>query len=147
MKTGCSLVDFDVFFRCNHRHLKISLNFGGISRKKCNYKFKTIIFHLKIDFYRWENIFYILKRIYSDRPGLDLSDLALVLLSFRSWIFYLFQSFPFSRKLWWKMKITEIAKLPKSTYFPNCQRYRSQILIAQIPYLNKKLSKFNLPMK
>ena len=35
------------------------------------------------------------------------------------------------------LKITEIATLPKSVQFPNYQRYRSQILIAQIEDMNK----------
>ena len=33
-------------------------------------------FHLKTDFYRQKNSFVIWNRVYSDRPKLDLSDLA-----------------------------------------------------------------------
>ena len=36
-----------------------------------------------------------------------------------------------------QLQITEIATLPKSAYFPNYQRYRSQILISQIEDLNE----------
>ena len=34
-------------------------------------------------------------------------------------------------------KIAEFARIPKSAYFQNYQRYRSQILIAQIHDLNR----------
>ena len=42
-------------------------------------------------------------------------------------------------------KITEIATWPKTAYFPNYQRYRSQILIAQIQDLNEDCIKMSHP--
>ena len=42
------------------------------------------------------------------------------------------------------LKITEIATLPKSSYFPDTQRYQSQMLIAQIEDLNKDCSHFHI---
>ena len=35
------------------------------------------------------------------------------------------------------MKIIEIVTLPKSAWFPNYQRYRYQVLITQIEYLDE----------
>ena len=43
------------------------------------------------------------------------------------------------------LKITEIATLLKSALFPNYQRYRSQILIAQIEDMNKDCVKISRP--
>ena len=39
-----------------------------------------------------------------------------------------------------KLKMTINATLPKSAYFPNYERYRSQILVAQIEDFNEGCS-------
>ena len=43
------------------------------------------------------------------------------------------------------LKITEIVTLPKSAWFRNYQRYRSQIKIAQIEDLNEDCVKISRP--
>ena len=43
------------------------------------------------------------------------------------------------------LKFTEIATLPKNEKFPNCQRYPSQILLAQIEDLNEDCVKISRP--
>ena len=44
------------------------------------------------------------------------------------------------------LKITEIATLSKSARFPNNQSYRSQILLAQIEYLNEDCIHIYVPI-
>ena len=43
------------------------------------------------------------------------------------------------------LKMTEIVTLPKSVQFPNCQGYRTQILIAQIEDLKENCVKISRP--
>ena len=60
-------------FRCSHLNLKNHWTLE-VFKKTAKINLKFFMFHLKIDFYGWKNIFRIWNRIYSDRSELDLSD-------------------------------------------------------------------------
>ena len=51
-----------------------SVNFGSNMKKTAWKKRKNLILHLKIDFFKWRNIFLIYNKVYSDRSELDLSN-------------------------------------------------------------------------
>ena len=51
-----------------------SVNFGSNMKKTAYKKWKNLILHLKIDFFKWKNIFLIYNKLDSDRSELDLSD-------------------------------------------------------------------------
>ena len=77
--------------------------------KKLHKKTIFLICHLKMDFYRWKNIFFIDNKLYSDRSELDLSDATIRI-----------QYFHFSRKLsrknWWNYYVAKkriVSKLSK----------------------------------
>ena len=79
MKTGCNLIDFDVFFFLDtiiviYKFTELWMYFEENCKKN---NLKNLIFHLIIDFYRWNNIFWCdlyIYRMYSDRSELDISD-------------------------------------------------------------------------
>ena len=49
------------FFRCNYQNLQNQWTLEVIWKKLHKKKLKNSIFHLKIDFYRWKNIFFYIK--------------------------------------------------------------------------------------
>ena len=58
MKTGHIMLDFDVILPMQSTEFIKSLNFGNNLKKKLQKKhLKCLSFNLKIDLYRWENIF------------------------------------------------------------------------------------------
>ena len=89
---------FDVIFPMQLSEFIKSVNFVSNLKKNEEKKRKNYIFDLKIDFFRWKNIFLIYNKVYSDRSELDLSDEAVRI-----------QKFQFYQKLWWKNNW----KLPK----------------------------------
>ena len=113
------------FLRCNHRNFQNHWSLE-VFRKKLQKNMNILIFHLKIDLYRWKKIFFQFKieYLYSDRSELDLSDEMIRI-----------KNFPFSRKLWWK-NCRKLAKLIR------CRKAQSFQTIKDIePY---RVSKFNV---
>ena len=45
-----------------------------IEKRPAKENLRVYIFHLRIDFYRWQNIFLVWNSVYSDISELDLSD-------------------------------------------------------------------------
>ena len=57
IKTGYILIDFDVIFSIQISGFIKSLNFGSNLKKTARKNLKIFIFHIKINFYGWKNIF------------------------------------------------------------------------------------------
>ena len=107
-----------------------------IWKKHCIKKQKNLIFHLKIDFYGWNNIFFMYNKVFSDRSELDLTDGTIRV-----------QNFLFSQKSWWKncWKLSKSLRCGKAHSFPTYQRYWFQLLIAQNGKLNEDCVKISGP--
>ena len=127
MKTGYILMDFDLIFPVQLSEFIISVTFGRNLKKNCIKKRENFIFHLKIYFYGWKNIFLIYKKVYSDRYELDLFDAIIII-----------ESFHFSRKLWWK----NWWKLPKLLRCGKVHSFQlSKILIPNFNSTNGRLER------
>ena len=66
--------DFDVIFSIQLSEFIKSLNFGSNLKKTARKNLNILIFHIKINFYRWKNNFQISNRVHSNRSERDLSD-------------------------------------------------------------------------
>ena len=64
--------------------MQTSVNFRCYLKTKCMKNLKMLIFYIKIDFYRWKNIFLICYKVYSDRSDIDLSDPTIRIQNFHS---------------------------------------------------------------
>ena len=111
IKTGCSLILFDVIFRCDQRKNHWTLE---VFRKKIQNKTKNWVVYIKKIFFKFE-----------------IKYIRIILERFFRWN-YQNSKVPFRSKVMVKklLKMSDIVTLPKSAYFPSYQRYRSQILIA-----------------
>ena len=67
MKTGYSLIDFDVNFPIQSSEFIKSPNFGSQLKKLQDKNLKKSYFHLKIALYGYKTILWIWNSVYSDR--------------------------------------------------------------------------------
>ena len=129
------MIHFVVIFPVQLSKFKKSVYFGSNLKKTARKNLKIFIFHIKINFYSWKNIFSMWNRVYSDRSELDLSDETIRI-----------QKFHFSRKLWWKncWKLTKLLPCGNAHSFQTYKDIDSKFWYHKLERLIKIVLKFQV---